>query len=257
MAPFVDIRDVSLTFASGTTALAGISLAVEEGEFVSIVGPSGCGKSTLLRLVAGLLPPTAGAVTVDGIPAPDARARRNDVAFVFQSPTLLPWRTVEKNIRLPFELNGRHVPAADRRERIDEVLELVGLADFRRAYPHQLSGGMQMRVSIARALVTRPRLLLLDEPFGALDDITRIGLNEELLALWERDQVTALFVTHNVTEAVFLGSRVLVMRARPGRFVADHTIPFPHPRDPDLRNHGDFARLCGTVASSLREAHHS
>ena len=203
-------------FPSGVQALRDLNLEISRGgQFVSIVGPSGCGKSTFLRLVAGLDEPTSGELRVEG----------HDplgLAFVFQDATLLPWRSVAHNITLPLEL--RREAAA---ERVAQTLELVGLTDFAAAYPAQLSGGMRMRVSIARALVTRPQILLLDEPFGALDEITRQRLNEELLRLWQEDHWTSLFVTHNVSEAVFLSQRVLVMSARPGRILADIPIPFP------------------------------
>ncbi|MCE2447904.1 MAG: ABC transporter ATP-binding protein [Candidatus Latescibacteria bacterium] len=195
-------------FPSGVQALRDLDLEISRGQFVSIVGPSGCGKSTFLRLVAGLDQPTSGELRVEG----------HDplgLAFVFQDATLLPWRSVAHNITLPLELRRE---AAD--ERVAQTLELVGLTDFAAAYPAQLSGGMRMRVSIARALVTRPQILLLDEPFGALDEITRQRLNEELLRLWQEDRWTGLFVTHNVSEAVFLSQRVLVMSARPGHLLA-------------------------------------
>lgn len=251
--PMVDIEGLDLVFPNGTRALEQVNLSIAAGDFVSIVGPSGCGKSTLLRLVAGLIAPSAGRVLLAGKAPKEARNDGTDVAFVFQSPTLLPWRTVEGNVQLPLELRGGS--RSDWRVRIAETLAQVGLSDFARAHPHQLSGGMQMRVSLARALVTRPRLLLLDEPFGALDDITRQRLNEELIALWEREQITALFVTHNVSEAVFLGHRVLVMSARPGRILREHAVPFPHPRAGTLRAQGEFAGLCGEVGEALRMSH--
>lgn len=240
------------TFAGGVEALREIRLRLRPGDFVSIVGPSGCGKSTLLRLVAGLLPCPDGVLRINGMD-PVAARRRTELAFVFQAPTLLPWRTVEANVGLPLELQGRS--AGETRARVAEVVELVGLSEFRRARPHQLSGGMQMRVSLARALATRPQLLLLDEPFGALDDITRQRLNEELLALWGRDRFTALFVTHNVVEAAFLGSRVLVMSGRPGTFRHEIEVPFPYPRVPALRGEPAFARLCGEIGRLLREGY--
>lgn len=251
--PMVDIEGLDLVFPNGTRALEDVSLSIAAGDFVSIVGPSGCGKSTLLRLVAGLIAPSAGRVRLEGKEPRQARNEGTDVAFVFQSPTLLPWRTVEGNVQLPLELRGGS--RSDWRIRIAETLAQVGLSDFARAHPHQLSGGMQMRVSLARALVTRPRLLLLDEPFGALDDITRQRLNEELISLWERERITALFVTHNVSEAVFLGHRVLVMSARPGRILREHGVPFVHPRAAGLRAQGEFAALCGEVGDALRMSH--
>lgn len=236
----VQIRDVRKSFG-GFEVLHGVSIPIEDGAFVVLVGPSGCGKSTLLRVVANLLAPTSG--TLNG--------KRSNVAFVFQQPTLLPWRTVEKNVRLPLEIRGRL--RDEDRTRVASVIETVGLSEFRRFYPNQLSGGMQMRVSLARALVNQPDLLLLDEPFAALDDITRQRLNEELLTLWQRSRFTALFVTHNVSEAVYLSHRVLVMSARPGTFLRDIPVPFPHPRPFELRAEPEFARLCGDVSASLRE----
>jgi len=244
----VRAQALSLTYEGGTQALRDLSFELHRGEFVSIVGPSGCGKSTLLRILAGLLRPTSGQLLVNQHHRPTA------VSFVFQQPTLLPWRSVEHNVRLPLELQGKLSPVT--KERVHQVLELVGLADFHRHYPHQLSGGMQMRVSLARALVTQPELLLLDEPFAALDDITRQRLNEELLTLWERDRFTALFVTHNVSEAIFLSGRVLVMSARPGTFIDDVPVPFAHPRSPALRATADFAALSGHVSQGLRSAYH-
>ncbi|MCC5875508.1 MAG: ABC transporter ATP-binding protein [Candidatus Sumerlaeia bacterium] len=243
---------VSLEFASGVRALEGFNLTIRTGDFLSIVGPSGCGKSTFLRLVAGLLKPTSGTVTGGGVDGFAARKRERRIAFVFQQPTLLPWRTVERNVCLPLELRGGW--NRQTRGKVAEVLELVGLSEFARAYPHELSGGMQMRASLARALVTDPDLLLLDEPFAALDDITRQRLNSELLSLWERVRFTALFVTHNVGEAVYLSHRVAVMSARPGRLVADHAIPFTFPRQAEIRSTPDFAALVGRVATSLGEA---
>ncbi len=240
---------VGLEFAGGIRALSGVTFGIERGEFVSIVGPSGCGKSTLLRLVSGLLDPTEGTVQTAGHAARDVKERR-DVGFVFQQPTLLPWRTVEQNVALPGELG----PSPKRIDpaRVRAALELVGLSDFARVFPHQLSGGMQMRVSLARALVTEPGVLLMDEPFAALDEITRQKLNEDLLGLWARDQWTGLFVTHNVTEAVFLSQRVFVMSARPGRIVEELAIPFAYPRAPELRATAEFAALSGRVSAALR-----
>ena len=246
----VAARDLGKRFASGVEALIGVDLEIHRGEFVSIVGPSGCGKSTLLRLVAGLTRPTDGSLTVDGQAPLEARRTRQERAYVFQEATLLPWRTVAQNVALPLELRRQQDPAA-----VDQVLELVGLADFARAYPRQLSGGMRMRVSIARALVTRPDLLLLDEPFGALDEITRQRLNEELLRLWAEECWTGVFVTHNVYEAVFLSRRVLVMSARPGRLIADIAVPFTHPRAPDLRTTPEFNRVAAEVSHQLQRTH--
>lgn len=249
---YLAVQDVRVTYPGSITALEDLSLQLGQGDFVSVVGPSGCGKSTLLKAVAGLVEVSAGTILVDGREATRERDRDMDLAFVFQSPTLLSWRTVTGNVRLPLEL--RHAYRASDRQRIDNVLEWVGLADFSQAYPSELSGGMQMRVSLARALVTRPHLLLLDEPFGALDDITRQRLNEDLLTIWLRDRWNALFVTHNVSEAVFLSERVLVMSPRPGRIVADIAIPLPCPRPTDLRTSRAFNDLVATVSHALHEA---
>ncbi|MEW6750201.1 MAG: ABC transporter ATP-binding protein [Candidatus Latescibacterota bacterium] len=246
----VAARGVGMRFATGVEALASVDLSIQRGQFVSVVGPSGCGKSTLLRLVAGLSTPTSGTLTVDGVPPQEARRRHQELAYVFQEATLLPWRTVGRNVALPLELRRQRCP-----ERVRRVLEMVGLEGFAGAFPRHLSGGMRMRVSIARALVTRPDLLLLDEPFGALDEITRQRLNEEVLRLWERERWTGIFVTHNVHEAVFLSHRVLVMSARPGRVVADVPVPFPYPRDPELRASVEFSRLAGEVSHQLRSTY--
>ena len=240
--PLVVATGLNKYFPSGVQALRDLNLEISRGQFVSIVGPSGCGKSTFLRLVAGLDEPTSGELRVEG----------HDplgLAFVFQDATLLPWRSVSHNITLPLEL--RHEDAT---ERVAQTLELVGLTDFAAAYPAQLSGGMRMRVSIARALVTRPQILLLDEPFGALDEITRQRLNEELLRLWQEDHWTSLFVTHNVSEAVFLSQRVLVMSARPGRILADIPIPFPYPRSAYLRSAPEFIRIANGISRQLAHA---
>jgi len=248
----VEARGLGITFPGGVTALDGVDMKLREGEFAAVVGPSGCGKSTLLRLVAGLLPASAGALTVEGMMPAEARKRGTEMSFVFQQPALLPWRTVRANVMLPLELQKRNTPES--RAWADELVRLVGLEEFAHAYPRELSGGMRMRVSIARALVTRPRLLLMDEPFGALDEITRQRLNEELLALWQRERCTVLFITHNVFEAVFLAQRVLVMGKRPGRIASVADVPFAHPRARTLRSEPDFARLAGKVSAALEEA---
>ena len=233
-------RGLSLRYPGGTLALDGVDFSLAPGEFVAVLGPSGCGKSTLLRIAAGLESPTDGTVEVPaGAPA----------AFVFQDPTLLPWRTVTANVALPLELQGRADPAA-----VSAALDLVGLSEFAAAYPRELSGGMRMRVSLARALVGSPRLLLLDEPFGALDDITRRRLGEELLAIWQREGWSALFVTHNVAEAAFLAQRVLVMNERPGRICSSIEIPFDYPRSAALRAAPEFARICGELSRALEGA---
>jgi NitT/TauT family transport system ATP-binding protein len=244
---------VGMQFGSGPPVLETVSFSVAPGEFVALLGPSGCGKSTLLRLVAGLMTPSAGDLRVAG-QSPEA-ARRNEtrVAFVFQDPTLLPWRTVTENIRLPFELQG--AARTESAARVSSAVELVGLksADTSKR-PRELSGGMRMRVSLARALVTQPNLLLLDEPFAALDDVLRQQLNEELVRIWQQSGWTAVFVTHNVAEAVFLSQRVLVMTSRPGSILAETTVPFPYPRTPELRGTAEFAQLTATLSQRLREA---
>jgi NitT/TauT family transport system ATP-binding protein len=244
--PLFAIEGVGKIFGKLTTALAGVDLAVGEGDFLSILGPSGCGKSTLLRIVAGLVPPSSGRVRWTG---GEIKGR---IGFVFQEPTLMPWATVWDNAYLPLRLagSGRRAVA----QRIDAALEGVGLAGFERAYPRELSGGMRMRVSIARALVTEPRLLLLDEPFAALDEITRFKLNEDLLRLWQRHRFTVVFVTHSVFESVFLSNRIAVMAPRPGRIVADLAVPLPYPRDAALRTAPDYGACCREVSQRLAEA---
>jgi len=250
--PLIIAEQVGMRFGQGPV-LKDVSFAVRDGEFVSILGPSGCGKSTLLRLTAGLLDPTAGVLRVSRQTPLVARQTTTRAAFVFQDPTLLPWRTVTGNVRLPFELQQTGGPEAQ--QRVAAALELVGLsATDAKKRPRQLSGGMRMRVSLARALVTDPRLLLLDEPFAALDDVLRQQLNEELVRLWQQSGWTALFVTHNVAEAVFLSQRVLVMTSRPGTILAEVNVPFAYPRTPDLRGTGEFAQLTATLSQRLREA---
>ena len=251
--PLIEAEGLGKAFGSGGSALESVRLAVRAGEFVSLVGPSGCGKSTLLRMLAGLIEPTSGRLTVGGQSPARSRRTGQRVAFVFQDANLLPWRDVTGNIRLPLELRG--TPTAQHAERIAASLQLVGLSESdARKRPRMLSGGMRMRVSLARALVTSPDLLLLDEPFAALDDMLRQQLNEDLLRIWSRQGWTALFVTHNVAEAVFLSGRILLMTSAPGRIAAEIKVPFSHPRTPDLRGEPEFARLCGEVSRRLREA---
>lgn len=243
----VVFRVVSKRFGDGPRVLADVDLTVNPGEFVSLIGPSGCGKSTLLRLIAGLSAVSTGEILVDGKPPVRGQA---GTAFIFQEPTLLPWLNVQSNIEVPLRLRGS--PGAERRRLSNEMLQLVRLGDARRKYPRQLSGGMKMRVSVARALALSPRLLLMDEPFGALDEMTRQHLNEELLELRQQQKWTALFVTHSVAEAVFLSSRVLIMAARPGRIVADIAVPFSFPRAPDMRERSEYHELIGRVSHELR-----
>lgn len=234
------IEGLSHSFPDGTGTISKMDLDLLPGEFVSLVGPSGCGKSTLLRLVAGLLEPTSGAIRRD--PA-------RGVGFVFQSPVLLPWRTVADNVALPGEISGEK--RADRRRRVEELLELVGLKDQARRYPSQLSGGMRMRVSIARALSGRPGLLLMDEPFAALDDLTRSRLQEDLISLRAQEGFTTLFVTHNVPEAVYLSDRVLCLSSRPARALSQVRIPEPTERDPEWRTDPRAALLAREISRAL------
>jgi NitT/TauT family transport system ATP-binding protein len=246
----VEIDGAEKVFGSGLRALAPISLAVRRGEFATVIGPSGCGKTTLLRLVAGLTAATAGSVRL--WPEGPARQGLGRLAFVFQSATLMAWANVEANVRLPLDLEGRG--AVDAMGRVERALSLVGLDEFRTAYPRQLSGGMQMRVSIARALVTEPSLLLMDEPFGALDEITRLRLDRELADLWSREALTILFVTHSIYEAAFLSTRVLVMSSRPGRIFAEVAIDAPHPRGEAYRGSERYAAYCARLGNLLSAA---
>ena len=245
--PIVEFRDVSKRFGSGPLVLDRLNFSAQPGEFVSLIGPSGCGKSTLLRLIAGLSPVTDGALTVDGRTPDDASA---ELAFVFQEPTLLPWLTVAKNVELAQKLRG--IDAAARAASRARVLELVRLGDRADAYPRQLSGGQKMRVSLARALALAPKILLLDEPFGALDEMTREHLNEELLAIRTQQAWTAFFVTHSVAEAVFLSDRILVMSANPGRIHTEVRVDLPHPRTADTRLGRDYLDRVAHVSRVLR-----
>ena len=238
--PLLTFTGVSKRFPDGTTALDGVELRVPAGEFVSVIGPSGCGKSTLLRIASDLTQATGGTVEV----------QTRKIGYVFQDPTLLPWRTVQANVELFAELRG--LPKAERRRRADDAIKLVGLSDFAGHRPRALSGGMRMRVSLARSLTLQPELFLFDEPFGALDEIARERLNDELLQLYLTQRFTALFVTHSVTEAVFMSTRVLVMSGRPGRILGDFAVPFEYPRPPRLRFEQRFARLAGQVSARLR-----
>ena len=250
--PVVSLQDVSKVFrASGqqTTALQDIDLEIDRGEFVSVIGPSGCGKSTLLRIIGDLVPPTTGTVCVNGKSARQARLDL-DYGIVFQAPVLFEWRTVQANVALPLEVTK--TPRAERAQRVAQMLELVELGGFGQYYPWQLSGGMQQRVSIARALALRPAILLMDEPFGALDEMTREHMNAALLHIWQQTQTTIIFVTHSILEAVFLSTRVVVMSARPGRVM--HTIPIdlPYPRGLDTREAARYFALITAVRASLR-----
>lgn len=241
--PALSFNDVSMVFPDGTHALQSTSFDVRPGEFVTVVGPSGCGKSTLLRIASGLTTQTTGTVGVD----------RRNLGYVFQDATLLQWRNVRRNVELLAELNG--VPKAERAARAADAISLVGLTGFETKYPKQLSGGMKMRASLARSLVMDPPIFLFDEPFGALDEITRERLNDELLSLFTARGFASLFITHSIYEAVYLSTRVLVMSARPGRIVGDFQVPFPYPRSPELRFEPAFAELSGEVSHALRGAH--
>lgn len=249
----IDVQQVSKTFDEAPI-LDRVDLSVQAGEFVSILGPSGCGKSTLLRIVAGLEVPTAGHVRV-GRHSSNENMRDNlDLAFVFQEPNLLPWRRVSANVALPLRLR-QLLPRHEIAKRVDETLQRVGLSDRdAKKLPKQLSGGMKMRVSLARALVTHPHLMLMDEPFSALDELLRQQLNEDVLRLWRDQQWTVLFVTHHVAEAVFLSQRVLIMGAHPGRIVAEVKVPFEYPRRSELRSTVEFAQLSAAVSEALRGA---
>jgi NitT/TauT family transport system ATP-binding protein len=250
--PLVSIRNVSKQFANGTLAVHGVDLDIVAEEFVSLLGPSGCGKSTLLRIIAGLGAPSAGTIAWPTSTHAAASGAQPDLSFVFQDPTLMPWASTVKNVMLPLMLSG--IPKVEAVGRATEMLSLVGLKGFEKAYPRELSGGMRMRVSIARALVTRPRILLMDEPFAALDEITRHRLNDDLLALWERQRFTAIFVTHSVFESVYLSERIVVMAARPGRIVADLKIDAPYPRDSLFRTSAEYAHLCRIASENLKKA---
>ncbi|QRY40505.1 ABC transporter ATP-binding protein [Microbacterium hominis] len=240
--PTLAFRDVAKVFDTGTRALEDVSIDVRPGEFVSVVGPSGCGKSTLLRLAAGLDAATEGEIDV----------RADTTSFVFQEATLLEWRSAQRNVELVGELAG--VAKAERRRRAAEVLDLVGLSGFEDQHPRALSGGMRMRVSIARALVAEPQLALFDEPFGALDEITRLKMQTELQRLFQLKGFAAMFITHSISEAVYLSSRVLVMSGRPGRIVDDIELPWSYPRSPELRYEPEFGRIVGHLSHAL-EAH--
>jgi NitT/TauT family transport system ATP-binding protein len=247
----VSLRGVTKAYDNGVMALGPIDLEVRRGEFVSLLGPSGCGKSTALRLIAGLNAPTSGAVRV--APRAATAGGGHAVGFVFQEPTLMPWASVRENVRLPLKL--AHVTFAKSQARVDEALEQVGLSEFAGAYPRELSGGMRMRVSLARALVTDPDILLMDEPFAALDEITRFRLNNDLLALWRNLHKTVIFVTHSVFESVYLSQRVLVMTSRPGRIAAEIRVETTEPRTEDFRTSADYAGFCRKVSSALAPAY--
>jgi NitT/TauT family transport system ATP-binding protein len=244
----IRLSGVTKTFANGVQALAPFDLTIRAGEFVSLLGPSGCGKSTALRLIAGLTPPTSGHVQL----ATASTSGRRSIGFVFQEPTLMPWATVWDNVYLPLRLQRRS--RGEAATRIGEVLASVGLSDFASVYPRELSGGMKMRVSLARALVTDPEVLLMDEPFAALDEITRFRLNNDLLELWRRARRTVVFVTHSVFESVYLSQRVMVMTPRPGRIAAQFAIEVPEPRGEEFRTSVGYVAHCRDVSNALARA---
>jgi len=245
--PLVSLRDVEKRYGNGTLALTGMSMDIRQGEFVSLLGPSGCGKSTALRLIAGLGKASGGQITTPRT----ANRKDQSIGFVFQEPTLMPWANVFDNVWLPLRLAGESRNGASAQVR--ETLRMVGLEKFAKSYPRELSGGMKMRVSIARALVTRPKLLLMDEPFAALDEITRQKLNDDILRLWEKFGWTVIFVTHSVFEATYLSSRVVVMAPRPGRVVSDQTLDLPYPRGEEFRTDPRFTAVARELSSALHD----
>jgi NitT/TauT family transport system ATP-binding protein len=245
--PMLSLRKVGKAFSNGVTALSGVDMTIRRGDFVSLLGPSGCGKSTALRIIAGLSSPTTGALDWHG-----AAIGQRDLGFVFQEPTLMPWASVFDNVWLPLRLRG--VSRRDAATEIGEMLERVHLTGFENAVPRELSGGMKMRVSIARSLVTRPKLLLMDEPFAALDEITRFRLNHDLLELWQEEKFTVVFVTHSVFESVFLSNRIVVMAARPGRVFDEIAVDASYPRDEVFRTSPEYAALCRQASRVLVEA---
>jgi len=253
--PVISVQDLSLTFNTGdgpVYALSKVDLTIDEGDFVSFIGPSGCGKTTLLRVIADLERPTSGAIKVNGLTPEQARLGRH-YGYVFQAPALYPWRTIERNVMLPLEVMG--FPAAERRERAARNLELVNLKGFEKKFPWQLSGGMQQRASIARALSFDPKLMLMDEPFGALDEIVRDKLNDQLLHLWRTTRKTVVFVTHSIPEAVYLSTRIVVMSPRPGRIIDIIDCDFPRDRTLDIRETPEFLAVAHRVRDGLRAGH--
>lgn len=248
----VSVQDVSMVFQTGTIALQNASLEIGAGEFISLIGPSGCGKTTLLRLLADLIQPTSGSIRIGGKTPEEARKARA-YGYVFQAPTLMEWRTVVQNVMLPLEVMG--IPKSQHKPRTDKMLALVGLEKFAKNYPWQLSGGMQQRVSIARALAFDPQLLFMDEPFGALDEITRENLNLELLRLWRETGKTIIFVTHSIPEAVFLSTRIVVMTPRPGKIETVIPVDLPQPRNFETRETPQFFEIATLVREALRKGH--
>ena len=250
MTPAVEVLGAEKTYPNGTQALRPVTLAVGEGEFVTLLGPSGCGKSTLLKLLAGLLPASGGRLLLWGRPVDELARGGHRLGFVFQDATLMPWARVQANVRLPLDLAG--MPAAQSAPRVQAALQLVGLGGFGQALPRELSGGMQMRVSIARSLVTEPQLLLMDEPFGALDHQTRELMQELLLGIWEAQRKTVLFVTHDIDEAIFMANRVAVFSARPGRIKTELAVELPHPRHYTIKTSPEFMGLKARLTEEIR-----
>jgi NitT/TauT family transport system ATP-binding protein len=252
MTPLFELNGVHKRYDNGTLAVENVDLKIGEHEFVSLLGPSGCGKSTALKMMAGLLPLTSGQIVWTDASKDHAK----DISFVFQEPTLMPWAVVFDNVWLPLRLKGLSKEQA--KPQVEEALAKVGLAQFAHVYPRELSGGMKMRVSIARAMVTQPRLLLMDEPFAALDEMTRFKLNNDTLALWQAQRFSTVFVTHSVYESVYLSSRIIIMAARPGRVIADIPIDEPYPRSDAFRSTSRYAELCVKVSQELQKAgeHH-
>jgi NitT/TauT family transport system ATP-binding protein len=252
MSVLLALQDVDKRYDNGTLALQGVNLEIGAREFVSFLGPSGCGKSTALKMIAGLLQVTSGQIEW----ADSSTDHAKDISFVFQEPTLMPWAKVFENVWLPLRLKG--ISRAAAQAQVDAVLAKVGLSQFANVYPRELSGGMKMRVSIARAMITQPRLLLMDEPFAALDEMTRFKLNNDTLALWTAQQFTTIFVTHSVYESVYLSNRIIVMAARPGRVIADLKIDEPYPRSDAFRSTPRYAQWCVEVSQALQKAgeHH-
>ncbi len=251
----VQAQSVSLTFETSdgeVQALSNVNLEVAQGDFVSFIGPSGCGKTTLMRVIADLEQPTSGTILVNGVTPEKARLGRH-YGYVFQAPALYPWRTIERNVALPLEIMG--LSAEERKQRVERYMSLVNLSGFERKYPWQLSGGMQQRVSIARALSFEPAMLLMDEPFGALDEIVRDHLNEQLLRLWNQTKKTVVFVTHSIPEAVFLSSKIVVMSPRPGRIIDVIDSNFPRDRTLEIRETPEFLKIAQRVRSGLRSGH--
>jgi NitT/TauT family transport system ATP-binding protein len=251
-APAIEILSAHKTYPNGTQALEPVDLSIREGEFVTLLGPSGCGKSTLLKMIAGLLEPSDGRILVYRKPVDAIESTGHKMSFVFQEATLMPWAKVMANVRLPLDLQDQ--PTSDSDAKVREVLKLVGLEKFETSLPRELSGGMQMRVSIARGLVTEPSVLLMDEPFGALDEITRNRLDADLLDLWQKKKLTVVFVTHSIYEAVYLSNRVVVMAARPGRVVDEVMIDEPYPRGNDFRVSNQFSQYAKRLQDSLLKA---